>query len=166
MDQPAEHLSSSRVQTDAEIEIVQALGQARGTVLQRKPEKIHLAGGVNVEVDAASSDGRTVVEAYARQGALHGAQLKKIAQDILKLALIKKEPGKESTEAIIAFASQEARDSIRGWVQQAAEAFGVELTVVTISPQLRDAILAVQKRQVMVNLDYVADDVGDISEGP
>jgi hypothetical protein len=76
-------------------------------------------------VDAATADRSTVVEAYARQGKLKGAQLKKIAQDILKLALLKRQPGHERTETIIAFASQEAHDSISGWLQEAAAEFGV-----------------------------------------
>jgi hypothetical protein len=79
----------------------------------------------DIEVDAATADRSTVVEAYARQGKLKGAQLKKIAQDILKLALLKRQPGHERTETIIAFASQEAHDSISGWLQEAAAEFGV-----------------------------------------
>jgi hypothetical protein len=155
----SEHLSRSDVQTRAEAEIVEALAAELKIELVQKPPDIQLAGGVHIEVDAATPDGTTVVEAYARQGTLMGGQLKKIAEDILKLALLKKEPGREGTTAIIVFASQEAHDSISGWVLQAAKTFGVWLLVVDISSKLRDEILRAQGHQVMVNIDQVADDV-------
>ena len=144
----------------AEEEIVVALALARRITLIRKPGRIMLDGGVHIEVDAATEDQTVVVEAYARQGRLKGAQPKKVAQDILKLALLKREPGREHTEAIIAFASNEARDSISGWLNQAAKRFDIQLEVVDVPQELRDRILRAQSRQVMVNLDQVADDVG------
>jgi hypothetical protein len=154
-----EHLSSSAVQTWAEREIVCALADKLGVELVLQPGKILLSGGVYVEVDGATSDQRVVVEAYARQGKLKGAQPKKIAQDILKLALLKRESGRGSTRAVIAFACQEARDSISGWIRQAAVAFGIELIVVEISEQLRAEIGVAQLRQRMVNLDHAAGDI-------
>lgn len=152
-------MSSSAVQTNAEGEIVASLAKERRIGLKQQPGKIALHGGVYIEVDAATEDGGIVVEAYARQGRLKGAQLKKVAQDILKLALLKREPKREQTQAIIAFASQEAYDSISGWVRQAATSFGVELVVVPISEELREKIVKAQGRQVMVNVDEIADDV-------
>jgi hypothetical protein len=160
-----EHLSSSAVQTEAETEILCALASKCGIELVHHPEKILLGGGVYVEVDGATPDRSVVVEAYARQGKLKGAQPKKIAQDILKLALLKRESGRKRTRAVIAFASQEARDSISGWIQQAAKSFDIELIVVEIPEQLRDQICAAQHRQIMVNLDHVADDIG-LSDQP
>lgn len=90
-----------------------------------------------------------------------GAQLKKIATDVLKLALLREEPGFEGVRPIVVFASQEARSSVTGWVNHAADVFGVELRVVDIAPQLRAELLATQERQKMVNvpLSSVADDV-------
>jgi hypothetical protein len=155
-----EHLSSSAVQTEAETEIVCALAREWGIELVPQPAKIPLRGGVYVEVDGATPNLTVVVEAYARQGKLKGAQPKKIAQDILKLALLKRESGRERTRAVIAFASREARDSISGWIQQAAVAFDIELIVVEVPNQLRNKICAAQHRQIMVNLDHVADDIG------
>jgi len=156
---PPEHLSSSAVQTKAEKEIVASLATILDIGLKQQPGKIALQGGVYIEVDAVTDDDGIVVEAYARQGRLKGAQLKKVAQDILKLALLKREPDRTQTEAIIAFASQEAHDSISGWVRQAAKSFGVRLEVVPIPEALRQEILTAQGRQVMVNVDEIADDV-------
>lgn len=94
---------------------------------------------------------------------LRGAQLKKIGQDILKLALLKREATFTGTRAIIAFASAEARDSVRGWLRRAADAFGVELLVVAIPEDLRNEILSAQSKQMMMNVDptlaEIADDV-------
>jgi hypothetical protein len=66
---------------------------------------------------------------------------------------------------VIVFASAEAEQSVRGWVRQAVEHFGVELLVVEIPQDLRDLISNAQGRQVMVNVDQVADDLvvpGDV----
>lgn len=101
------------------------------------------------------------MEAYARQGSLKGAQLKKIGQDILKLALLQLEATFAGTRAIIAFASDEARDSVRGWLRRAADAFGVELLVVPISKDLRNEILSAQSRQTMVNIDATLADIAE-----
>ncbi|MFF4880220.1 hypothetical protein [Micromonospora sp. NPDC000668] len=158
MPEGASHQSDSHTQRQAEEEILAGLAASLGVVLA-KPERIALSGGVFVEVDAATSDMGVVVEAYARQGRLKGAQPKKIAQDVLKLALLKREPGWERTRTIIAFASHEARDSISGWLARAAAEFGVELFVVEVSEELRVRILNAQRRQVMVNADLFADDL-------
>ena len=143
-----------------------ALAEAEDLSLVTKPGRVTLTGDVWVEVDARSDNGSVFVEAYARQGSLKGAQLKKIGQDVLKLALLKREADYTDTRAIIAFASQEARDSIKGWLRRAAEAFEVELRVVSISDELREEIPAAQSRQVMVNIDATLADVADDVELP
>lgn len=155
------HVSDSAVQRLAEVEIVAGLAAAQGLDLVLKPGRVTLSGGVWVEVDARSVDGSVFVEAYARQGHLKGAQLKKIGQDILKLALLRREGSHVDARAIIAFASQEACDSVRGWLRRAAEAFDVEFCVVSISSQLRDQILSAQRRQVMANVDATVADVAE-----
>jgi hypothetical protein len=149
---PSEPTSKSRshVQTEAEIEILDPLGQDLGLTFVRSPGRIDVAPAY-VNVDGATPDGSVLVEAYARQGKLKGAQPKKVAQDILKFALVKREAGQQNVRTIIAFASAEAHKSIAGWVKQAAVEFGVELHVVNIQPELRAEILRVQGLQVMVN---------------
>ena len=157
--------SDSSVQTKAEEAIIRALenqirqGADPGTHLILHPNPIDMGGKVHIEVDAMSEDRQFVVEAYARQGQLKGAQLKKIAQDILKLALLKKNPEWVNAKTIIVFASNEARTSVSGWVRLAAEQFGVAFEVVDIDGDLRAAILAVQSRQRMVNTVDSADDL-------
>ena len=125
------------------------------------PVGSRLRGDVWVEVDARAQDSSVFVEAYARQGPLKGAQLKKIGQDILKLALLQRESTFSGSRAIIAFASDEARDSVRGWLRRATDAFGVELLVVPIPEVLRNEILAAQSRQMMENIDVTLADVAE-----
>lgn len=154
------HQSDSAVQREAETAIIDALATELGVTLV-SGGSLSLSGGARIHLDARSEDGSVAVEAYARQGKLKGGQLKKIAQDVLKLALLRSEPGLPDVRPIIVFASEEARSSITGWVKHAAEVFDVELHVVDIDPGLRDAIVATQLRQRMVNVDMptAADDL-------
>jgi hypothetical protein len=163
---PDPELSDSAVQRLAEADIIAALAADEGLSFIEQPGRVALTGDVWVEVDARTEDGSVFVEAYARQGSLKGAQLKKIGQDVLKLALLKREADYSDARVIIAFASEEARNSVRGWLRQAAESFGVELLVVSISSDLRAAILSAQSRQLMVNIDAtVADLAEDVELG-
>ncbi|GAB3032798.1 hypothetical protein GCM10011376_26020 [Nocardioides flavus (ex Wang et al. 2016)] len=154
------HQSDSAVQRDAERAIIDALAAQLGVVLVGGGA-LSLSGGVRIQLDARSEDGKFAVEAYARQGTLKGGQLKKIAQDVLKLALLRREPNHADVRPIIVFASEEARSSITGWVKRAADVFGVELHVVDIAPELREEILATQEAQKMVNVELptAADDL-------
>ncbi|MBB0992345.1 hypothetical protein G6009_13185 [Dietzia sp. SLG510A3-30A2] len=149
------HQSDSAVQREAETAIIAALAAKLGVDLVGGGI-LQLSGGVRISLDARSEDGKVAVEAYARQGTLKGGQLKKIAQDVLKLALLRREPGYTDVRPIIVFASEEARSSITGWVKHAAGVFGVELHVVDIDPGLREAIVATQLRQKMVNVEMSA----------
>ena len=145
------HLSDSVVQREAEAMIVERLGERLGLGLIAGG-RIDVGGGAHVQVDARTEAGDVIVEAYARHGVLKGAQLKKVAQDVLKFALLRRLEGSVDARMILAFASSEAMNSIRGWVAEAARAFDVELIKVDLPPELRQRILAAQQRQVMVNL--------------
>ena len=163
---PDPELSDSAVQRRAEADIIAALAAEESLSFIERPGRVALTGDVWIEVDARTADGSVFVEAYARQGSLKGAQLKKIGQDVLKLALLKREAEYANARAIIAFASDEARDSVRGWLRRAAESFDVELKVVSISSDLRAEILSAQGRQLMVNIDAtVADVAEDVEPG-
>ena len=90
---------------------------------------------------------------------MKGAQVKKISQDVLKLALLKRDARLQHSRALVAFASEEAHASITGWIRSAAEQFGVELLVVDIPESLRDEIVSAQARQMMVNVEVPLADV-------
>ncbi|MFL0580220.1 hypothetical protein [Dietzia sp. 179-F 9C3 NHS] len=154
------HPSDSSVQRGAESAIVAALSEKLRIPFDAGGA-LTLSNGARIHLDAVSEDGGAAVEAYARQGRLKGGQLKKIAQDVLKLAMLRQDPDYTDVRAIIAFASDEARQSITGWVQHAADVFGVEFHVVDLDPALRAQLLTTQERQKMVNvpLPEAADDV-------
>lgn len=150
------HPSDSKVQTDAETAIVAAAATRLGVSLARDKNAttIRVGNNARVKVDAASLDGSVLVEVYARQG-----RLKKVAQDILKLTLVGNLPNTTSRKRVIVFASPEAEQSISGWIREAASHFGVIFMVVDIPDELRESIHRAQNRQIMVNVDQVADDV-------
>lgn len=150
------HLSNSAVQQKAEASIISALAKQLDVSGSLTPRKVTVLGGSFVQLDACTEGEGIMVEAYARQGPLKGAQIKKISQDILKLALLKRDPRLAESRAIIVFASEEARTSVTGWVRSAAEQFGVELLVVDIPPPLREEIRSAQARQIMVNSELSA----------
>lgn len=155
------HLSDSTVQKNAELAIINSLAEQLGMAGALSPKKLPTPGGAFVQLDACSDDNSILVEAYARQGKLRGAQIKKISQDVLKLALLKRDSRLSRSRAIIVFASEEARASITGWVRSAADQFGVELLVVDIPESVRNDIRSAQARQVMVNVEMPADEVAD-----
>jgi hypothetical protein len=159
----ADSLSDSAVQREAE-PIILARAAALLGVRSLAPGRFPLANGVEVHVDGVSPDGRVFIEAYARQGPLKGAQLKKIGQDILKLSLVRRTAETE-VRTVIVLASEEAKQSIRGWLRHATEVLGIEIVVVEISDALRAGIKAAQARQVMVNVAIgdIADDVDALS---
>lgn len=155
------HASDSTVQAEAEAVIIDAFAADQQVVLERRPSRLPVGEGVWVEVDARSEDPPVFVEAYARQGRLKGAQLKKVAQDILKLALLRRQSAHAEARAVVVFASVEAERSVTGWLRQAAATFEVELCVVDIPEQDRQRILAAQERQKMTNLEMSASDLAE-----
>jgi hypothetical protein len=73
----------SAVQRVAEPLMVEAVAKVIRVPLAKK--RLPLAHGVQCEVDDVSADGKVLVEAYAHQGTMRGAQLKKISEDAFKL---------------------------------------------------------------------------------
>ncbi|WP_270888934.1 hypothetical protein [Pedococcus sp. 5OH_020] len=157
----SDHQSDSAVQRNAETAIVEALATKLGFKGALSPKRVTVPGGSFVQLDACSDDESILVEAYARQGRLKGAQIKKISQDILKLAPLKRDPRMSDSRAIAVFASEEARDSITGWIRSAAEQFHIEQLVVDIPDSLRDEIKAAQAREVMVIVEIPLEDIAE-----
>jgi len=149
MDSP--HKSDSSEQKAAEAAMLRALESKLGITFDDKA-KLQIDAGV--QPDAIHNDSKTVVEVYARIGAVRGAQLHKIKGDILKLAFIGVRLG-DQWRRILCFASKEAASYVSGtsWVAQAARKFGVEVVVVDIPAETRESVLKAQTRQRMVNPD-------------
>lgn len=101
-----------------------------------------------VEVDGTSADESVLVEVFARIGKLKGGQLHKMSTDTLKLvALGETRPG---ARLVLAFADQEAADSVVGWRAAVLERRSIEKVVVTLTDGQRGHPTA-QERQRMVN---------------
>ena len=79
----APHPSDSAVQRSAETVIITAVAKTVGTPLTKT--RFQLADDIECEVDGASADGLILVEAFAHQGAMRGAHLKKVSEDAFKL---------------------------------------------------------------------------------
>lgn len=170
------HQADSAVQSVAEAQIIERLGEQIGVRLTQSPPAIAVGPGASVLVDAATPDRAVIVEAFARQGALKPGQHKKVATDLLKFALLRQQtaaddPPSDTTvpagfRAIIAFADEKARGSVTGWRRAAADAFGVELMVVQLDDDTVAAIRDAQARQAMTNVpaDEVADDIAGTAD--
>jgi len=80
------HAGDSAVQRAAEPLMVAAVAETIGVPLTKK--RVPLAKGVQCEVDGASADGMVLVQAFAHQGELRGAQLKKVSEDAFKVVTL------------------------------------------------------------------------------
>lgn len=139
------HASDSTAQREAEPLMIEAVAKVVKVPLTKR--RIELGGGVTCEVDGVSEDGRVLVEAYAHQGAMRGAQLKKVAEDAFKLVTITK--GLNDARLIIAFADETAAKSFLGtsWKAEALRRWQIEVLVVEIDQDVRAGILDAQVRQ-------------------
>jgi hypothetical protein len=117
------------------------------------PQSISLPDGAQVDVDGVADDHSVLVEVFARQGRLKGAQFHKVARDALKLITL----GRVYPDArlILAFGDQEAANCVtaKSWLAEALRTWGVDVVVVELDDDVRDGLRAAQTRQVMVNPD-------------
>lgn len=141
------HQSDSSAQRHAEAIVLAGVAQQLGIELT---QKVRLPlDAANVELDGASPDEAVLVEVFARIGKLKGGQLHKVSTDTLKLLAL----GETRPEAklVLAFADQEAADSVVGWRAAVLERNHVHKVVVALAEQERNVILAAQEKQKMVN---------------
>jgi hypothetical protein len=143
------HQSDSAAQRMAEPLIL--AGAAKRLGVDLAPATLKLDGGARVDVDGVNLDHQTFVEIFARQGALKGAQFHKVARDALKLITIAR--AYDNATTAIAFGSAGAAVCVTGssWLAEALKTWGVKVIVVELDPAARDAVIAAQARQIMVN---------------
>lgn len=135
----------STIQRDAEPLMIAAVAEAMGVPLTKK--KLTLPGGAYAEVDGVSEDGTVLVEAFAHQGKMIGAQLRKVAEDALKLITLAK--GRTDMRLTVVFADDEAAKGFlgRSWKAEALRIWGVEVLVVELHGDVRAGIRDAQVRQ-------------------
>lgn len=139
--------SDSTVQLQAEALILVDVGRQLGVELI---QKVGIAvGDARAEVDGASADQSVLVEVFARIGKLRGAQLHKVSTDVLKLLAIRE--SKPDSTLVLAFADQEAADSIVGWRAAVLKHNRIEKVVADLPAGEREAIRSAQRRQNMGN---------------
>jgi hypothetical protein len=142
--------SDSAEQRDAEPFLIKALSDDVGVWIEPgSPEGLAAPG---VELDGYSREPRVLAEAYARHGKLKPAQRHKIASDILKMIYVERVLG-DTWRKYLCFADEAAANSVQGdgWLAQTVRTFGVEVRVYPLPADVRDAVIAAQKLQVMVN---------------
>ena len=115
-----------------------------------EPVKVEF-GGFEYPLDGVNSTGSRMVEINAHAGKLESIDLPKVTEDILRFAAISQQPGREKSRCEIYFVDQEARDSITGWIKQAAAELDVHLEVVDGFPgKLRKQLVEAQKSRTRI----------------
>ena len=124
-DEATVHPGDSAVQRNAEPLMIAAVAKHIEEPLTKRV--VPLPGGARPEVDGVSEDGRVLVEAFAHQGKMIGAQLKKVSEDVLKLITLAKD--RQGTRLIVAFADDEAAKSFLGksWKAESLRMWDVEV---------------------------------------
>jgi len=143
------HPSDSADQRVAERATLSALEALWGTSFVTGTIVLVEAG---VAPDGVDLDRKVVVEVYARVGKLKPAQCHKVRADLFKLAYLRKLLGPE-WRVVFCFVDPQAASFLMGksWAAQAALAFGVEVVVQELPPDLRERVMAAQLRQRMTN---------------
>ena len=148
---------NSNVQMDAEIEMRKILQDHLEIKEGLQPKTITIEGKIHVKVDAATLDNSLMAEIFARQGKLLDGQKKKLARDVLKLAVLKQKM--PSSKVILAFANTEIEEYLTrsSWVAFAVKKFGIELKNLDefISRELRIKIIMAQNEQAKNRTEMV-----------
>lgn len=105
-------------------------------------------GGSKVEIDGFYESHRVACEAYAHVGPLKFGQSRKLATDVLKLAMVDKHLG-QGCRKIIVVAGTEAYAWLTGkcWQAGAVREFGIEVMRVELPPNIHAKVLATQALQ-------------------
>lgn len=141
-----EHPGQSGEQREAEGVIVAALAQELGIRLE--PVRLPLPDGSRMELDGAAEDLSILVEAWAHQGPPKSAQKAKVSKDALKLAFAGRIAGTNPRRILLFCCEEAARPFLgQGWEASALREFGVEVLVVALPADMRERVLAAQKRQ-------------------
>ena len=136
----------SAEQRDAEEYLISRLGQSLGVQLAKK--EFELPGGEWLELDGASESPLILCEAWAHQGPPKSAQKNKVLADALKLLYVERIASKPAKK-ILLFGDKVAARRFQGdnWMARALEAFGVEIRVIELPEEKKDAVKKAQKRQ-------------------
>lgn len=141
----SDHPSSSVVQCAAEQILVSGVSSQIAVSLTKSTLQI---GGCKVEIDGFNALHRVACEAYAHVGSLKAGQSRKLATDVLKLAMVDKHLG-HGCRKIIVVAGAEAQAWLTGtcWQAGAIREFGIEVMRVELPANVHAKVLATQALQ-------------------
>ncbi len=136
----------SAEQRNAEAFLIARLSEALRVRLEKM--KFTLRGGEWLEVDGACESPLILCEAWAYHGTPKSAQKNKVLADALKLLYVELLLSK-SARKILLFADKAAARRFQGenWMARALEGFGVEIHVIGLPDEMREAVKKAQKRQ-------------------
>lgn len=136
----------SSEQRQAESHMLRALGDRLGVDLQ--PRRLTI-GATRVELDGADEQLSVLVEVWAHQGQVKGAQRLKVLTDAFKLSWVAGRLGGHP-RLILCMSDEEPAlyfQSERSWAAQALRDHGITIEIVELSPAVRAAVLDAQDRQ-------------------
>ncbi len=147
---PSRHASDSLEQREAEMVVLKLVQDKLSCVLS--PELFSIGDGVAVQLDGLNCDQRVLCEIYCRIGKLKGSQPDKVASDMLKLVMVERALGGQWRK-LICFADPEAAKYFTGksWLAAAVTRMGFEILVVELPSEVKERLIAAQRRQIMVN---------------
>jgi hypothetical protein len=136
----------SSEQKAAESVAMKLLGQRLGVELV--PLRVPLEGGGRLELDGACESPPVLAEAWAHQGPPKAAQKAKVMTDAMRLLLAARTLG-TSPKLILLFTDQEAVGHFTGrsWMAQALRELSIEVHVVELPDDVKQAVLRAQARQ-------------------
>ena len=136
----------SSEQRQAERVMIARLAEELGVSLT--PKGVPLPDGSRMELDGATENLSILVEAWAHQGPPKSAQKAKVSKDALKLAFAGRVVGTNPHKILLFCDEEAARPFVgRGWEASALREFGIEVLVVALPADMRESVLAAQRRQ-------------------
>lgn len=129
-------------------EVKKWLEEERKEKLELKENAGISVGSICIQPDFYSENAHIVGEIYAHIGKSKSGQDRKIAKDILKMLLIEKIKGEEYRK-IIVVCDEEERKKLEGdsMIAESIKEFNIEVKMINIEPDLRDALIAEQEQQ-------------------
>jgi hypothetical protein len=141
----SEHPSTSTIQCSAEAALVAGVSAVIGVPLTKA---VLAVGDCKVELDGYNAAHGIACEAYAHVGELKAGQSRKLATDILKLALVGSHLGQACRKIlVIAGAEAEAWLKSKCWQAGAAKHFSIEVMRIELSADMHREVVAAQVRQ-------------------
>lgn len=142
--------SNSIEQQNAERIIFEKIKKSLGIELK---ENVKIpVGNTHIQPDFYSEDDHIIGEIFAHIGKPKAGQDRKVAKDILKMLLLEKIEG-VTYKKMIAVCDEEEIKKLMGesMLAECIRQFDIEVKMINIESDLRDALIAAQERQRMVN---------------